>query len=157
MFITSSNFTILLRCYNFYWRNLHFPNLKLMKDFLMQYVWNQRRIGSFWRIICENCTHFLVQTGHIRIQSGSGFDLGRKSESDRIHKTAGNCSRTPPDPCVVMARTLTVPPTPRPASAGKRLQTIAVMAPPAVVPFRRSPVSACRPWTKYGNNKDTKP
>jgi hypothetical protein len=34
-------------------------NLKLMKDFLMQYA----------------------------IQSGSGFDLGRKSGSDRIHNT----------------------------------------------------------------------
>ncbi len=43
MFIISSIATML----QFLLTKCTLPNLKLMKDFLMQYVWNQRRIGPF--------------------------------------------------------------------------------------------------------------
>ncbi len=44
--IISSNFTM-LRITIFMDENVLLPNLKRFKDVLMQYVWNQRGIGSF--------------------------------------------------------------------------------------------------------------
>ncbi len=41
---------------------------KHLKDFLRQYVCNQRRIGRFWRRNCKYYTDFLVK----KVKSGSG-------------------------------------------------------------------------------------